>query len=375
MITTDLDGTVLLINNVAEDADRLDAGGGRRAAARRRVPELRSRDPGALRELRCDSWRRAPGTPGVTRSTVLVARDLTERPIEEIAAPLRDAAGRTIGMVVAFRDITDALKMQEERAQAEQARSLGLLAGGIAHDFNNILMAIMGNVSMARVAMPAGRPRGAALAEARTGLPPRAAADLAAPDVLARAACRSRSTIALPRILEESAGLALRGSNVTLHLRYRRRNSVAGARPTTAQLVQVFTNVLINAQQAMPHGGVDRSSRREHLRADRAGEYALRVEPGRYVRMSITDTGIGIPEENLGSIFDPYFSTKQRGSGLGLATSHSIVKNHGGFVSGRVEARARHDAARAPCRHRRRAHARAAGAGAVRTRAGAAACS
>ena len=88
---------------------------------------------------------------------MLVARDLTERPIEEIAAPLRDAAGRTIGMVVAFRDITDALKAQEERAKANKLASLGLLAGGIAHDFNNILMAVMGNVSMARATMPAGR--------------------------------------------------------------------------------------------------------------------------------------------------------------------------------------------------------------------------
>jgi two-component system, cell cycle sensor histidine kinase and response regulator CckA len=83
----------------------------------------------------------------------------------------------------------------------------------------------------------------------------------------------------------------------------------------------------------MPHGGT------VEVRADNIDEpeprceYALSVEPGRYVRISIKDTGIGIPEENLGAIFDPYFSTKQRGSGLGLATSHSIIKNHGGCVS------------------------------------------
>ena len=83
----------------------------------------------------------------------------------------------------------------------------------------------------------------------------------------------------------------------------------------------------------MPHGGVDPGHARERRRAAKRFEYALPVEAGPYVRVSVTDTGIGIPDENLGSIFDPYFSTKQKGSGLGLATSHSIVKNHGGFVT------------------------------------------
>ena len=95
---------------------------------------------------------------GTRRSTVLVARDLTERPIEECAAPLRDGAGRTIGMMLAFRDISDALRVQEERARAGRLASLGLLAGGIAHDFNNILMAIMGNISMARATRPSRPP-------------------------------------------------------------------------------------------------------------------------------------------------------------------------------------------------------------------------
>src|SRR5688500_10207050 len=96
------------------------------------------------------------GAHSASRGTQIEAKQLTEHPIEEIAAPLRDGAGRTIGMVVAFRDITDALKAQAEQAKASKVASLGLLAGGIAHDFNNILMGIMGNVSMARVTVPPG---------------------------------------------------------------------------------------------------------------------------------------------------------------------------------------------------------------------------
>ena len=109
---------------------------------------------------------RNPDRLGLPSCTVLAARDLTERPIEEMAAPLRDAAGRTIGMMVAFRDISDALKMQAERARADKLASLGLLAGGIAHDFNNILTAVMGNVSMARATLPAATRATAALSEA-----------------------------------------------------------------------------------------------------------------------------------------------------------------------------------------------------------------
>jgi CheY-like chemotaxis protein len=99
------------------------------------------------------------------------------------------------------------------------------------------------------------------------------------------------------------------------------------------QLIQVFSNVLINAQQAMPHGGSVEIRAENIVETCGRWEHALRVEPGPYVRVSITDRGIGIPEENLGKIFDPYFTTNQKGSGLGLATSYSIIKNHAGYVS------------------------------------------
>jgi CheY-like chemotaxis protein len=100
-----------------------------------------------------------------------------------------------------------------------------------------------------------------------------------------------------------------------------------------AQLAQVFSSVLTNAQQAMPHGGVIAVTAENVYESTTRSGYALSISPGRHVRVSISDKGIGIPKENLGRIFDPYFSTKQRGSGLGLATTHSVVKNHGGFLS------------------------------------------
>jgi CheY-like chemotaxis protein/anti-sigma regulatory factor (Ser/Thr protein kinase) len=124
---------------------------------------------------------------------------------------------------------------------------------------------------------------------------------------------------------------ALRGSN--LHSTLDIAQDLWSVDADEAQLVQVFTNVLLNAKEATPHGGsiVIRAS--NAVEAEDRLEHALRVAPGRYVRVSVTDTGTGIPPEHLAKIFDPYFTTKDGGSGLGLATTHSIVKNHGGFVT------------------------------------------
>jgi PAS domain S-box-containing protein len=328
VIATDLDGNVLSINNVAETLTgwtQEDAAGKPFGTVFRSFdPETRERRQNLVATV---AWN--AGQPSVTHSTVLVARDLSERPIEEISAPLRDAAGRTIGMVVAFRDITDALKMREERAKASKLDSLGLLAGGIAHDFNNILMAIMGNVSMARVTMPSG-PSMRALDEAQQ-------ACLRARQLtwqlltFSRGGAPVKKTTAIPRILKESAGLALRGSNASCTFDI--APEIWAVSADEGQLVQVFTNMMINARQAMPQGGAIRIRAENVVEPDGPGPRVGSVDAGRSVRITVTDEGIGIPEENLGRIFDPYFTTKQKGSGLGLATSYSIIKNHGGSVS------------------------------------------
>jgi PAS domain S-box-containing protein len=328
VITTDLDGKIQLVNNAAETL----TGWTQEEAIGQPIATVFQSLDRETRE-RCDflaELSRNPDRPAFTRCTVLAARDLTEHPIEESAAPLRDAAGRTIGMVVAFRDISDALKMQGERARADKLASLGLLAGGIAHDFNNILMAIMGNVSMARATMPANGPAVAVLSEAEQACV-RARQLTWQLSTFSKGGAPVKKTLTLSRILDESARLALRGSRArcTFHIEPELRTVHAD----DGQLVQVFTNVLINARQAMPHGGAIEIRARNVVERDERWEHALRVEAGPYVRVSITDKGIGIPEENLASVFDPYFTTKQQGSGLGLATAHSIIKNHGGYVS------------------------------------------
>ncbi|HJU44087.1 MAG TPA: ATP-binding protein [Vicinamibacterales bacterium] len=265
---------------------------------------------------------------GAARFKMLAARDRSERPIEEIAAPLQDATGRIIGRVVAFRDISDALRMQAERARADKLASLGLLAGGIAHDFNNILMAVMGNVSMARATLPSTGHAVTALTQAEQACV-RARHLTWNLLTFSKGGAPDKKTIALPRLLEEAARLALCGSNIPYTLRI--DPDLWPVHADDRQLTQVVNNILINAQQAMPRGGTIEIVAENVVEREQRSEYALQADPGPYVRISISDSGTGIAPENLGSIFDPYFTTKQTGSGLGLATSHSIVKNHGGF--------------------------------------------
>src|SRR5436190_14065813 len=327
VIATDLDGTIVLINNVAEAL----TGWPRDEAIGRSLSAV-FQNLDAENRQRHDSpvaaAARLDGSCGARRTSLLVARDLSERPIEECAAPLRAADGAAIGMVLVFRDITDTLRAQEERSKASRLSSLGLLAGGIAHDFNNILMSIMGNISMARATM-AGRETATALVEAEQ-------ACIRARQItwqlltFSKGGVPVKKPVDVARVLEEAASLALRGSNV--NCAFELPSDLWSVEADENQLIQVFTNLLINAQQAMPHGGAVTVRAENTFELASRSQHALRVEPGPYLRISIVDRGIGIPTEHLPRIFDPYFSTKQQGSGLGLATTYSIVKTHGGFI-------------------------------------------
>jgi PAS domain S-box-containing protein len=329
VIATDLDGRVLLINQVAEaltgwsQADAL----GRMLSSVFQTfePDTRAPCDNSIEALTSD-W----GQPGACRSTILVARDLTEHPIEEIAAPLRDGAGLTCGIVVAFRDITAALQMREERTKANRVASLGLLAGGIAHDFNNILMAVTGNVSLARASLATNSAAALSLADAEQ-------ACLRARQLTWQLLTFSKGGVPVKKIvspaaaIQEAVMLATRGTNVSCRLTI--PPDLWPVSADESQLVQVFSNVIINAQQSMPRGGTIEVSAENVVEKTEHWEYALRAARGPYVRISVIDRGIGIPEENIGRIFDPYFTTKQVGSGLGLATSYTIVKHHGGHVA------------------------------------------
>ncbi|MCX5893207.1 MAG: ATP-binding protein, partial [Deltaproteobacteria bacterium] len=233
-----------------------------------------------------------------------------------------------------FRDITERQRAAEEKAnleaqlvQAQKMEAIGTLAGGIAHDFNNILTAIIGNISLAMLDQPEKNPSRERLTAAERAC---LQAQNLARQLLtfAKGGAPIKELISFEKIITESASFATSGSQVRCDFSF--PDGLWAAEADPGQINQVFQNLVINAIQAMPAGGTLKV-RAENLQV--GPESDLPLDAGKYVKISVQDQGIGIPTGYLAKIFDPYFTTKQAGSGLGLATVYSIVKNHRGHIS------------------------------------------
>jgi len=326
VITTDMNGNVLLINNMAEQM----TGWEQPTACGRPLAEVfRILNP-KTREL-CESpfhaIIRTGEVIGPAGHSVLVSRDNSEKIVANKVAPIRDKENRIIGSVLVFRDVTETVRIEEELLKAQKIESLGILAGGIAHDFNNILTSIMGNISMAKLADPMGDRLARSLEEAEK-------ASLRAKDLTRQLLTFSRGGAPIKKIasvadiIQESANFALTGADARCE--FSLPHDLWPAELDEGQISQVIHNITINADQAMPDGGIIRI----HVENIRITEHCkLPLQPGKYILVSISDTGVGLPGEYLDKIFDPYFTTKQTGSGLGLTSSYSIIRKHGGNIT------------------------------------------
>ena len=237
-----------------------------------------------------------------------------------------DKDGSIAGIAGIMIDITEAKKAAEERLRFSKLESLSTLAGGIAHDFNNILMIILGNIGLAGLDEKIGPQGQESLAQAE-------AACLRAQSLsqqlltFAKGGLPIIKTISLDRVLKESTNLALSGSMTRFE--FSLPEGLWAVKADEGQMAQVITNLVINADQAMPGGGVIKIGA-ENIWVGKGSD--LPLAPGKYVKLTFADQGIGIPAKYLDKIFDPYFSTKQKGSGLGLATAFSIIQNHAGYI-------------------------------------------
>ena len=221
-----------------------------------------------------------------------------------------------------FRDITAAKKMEEELLKSQKLESVGVLAGGIAHDFNNLLTAIVGNISLAANCLEPGSRPGMLLASSEKAC--MRARDLTQQLLtFAKGGSPAKQLASLAEIVRESASFALRGSGTSCEFLI--PDDLWNAEVDKGQISQVIHNLMINAEQAMSGAGVIRVSC-----ANVAGIPGSNTE--HLVRIDIQDTGIGIQQEYLQKVFDPYFTTKQKGSGLGLASSYSIIRKHDGRI-------------------------------------------
>jgi PAS domain S-box-containing protein len=237
---------------------------------------------------------------------------------------------RTVRVTV-LRDITGRKLAEEDLLKTQKLESLGILAGGIAHDFNNILTAILGNISLARMYTKPDEPQFRRLQEAeRASYHARELTQQLL--TFAKGGAPVKSTVSLEQLIRDSAGFAMRGSNVRCDFSF--GEGLLPVDVDVGQMGQVFNNLLINACQATPEGGTIRI---EAQNADIRSAEGMPLPGGKYVKISIMDHGTGISEEHLQRIFDPYFTTKQKGSGLGLSIVHSVIRNHSGNIT--VESR------------------------------------
>ncbi|GEM_PF-1469432 len=221
--------------------------------------------------------------------------------------------------------------LMRKRAEAElqkmqKLQSVGALAGGIAHDFNNILLGLFGNISLAKDELAQDHPSYASLEEAEKSMS-RAIRLTKQLLTFAKGGAPVKEDVNLGALVEEIARFDLSGSNVKLV--YQQAEDLWLAEADKGQIQQVISNITINARQTMPNGGC------LYITLENAEVLAaavLGLPPGNYVRVSMRDEGAGIDPKVLDRIFDPYFTTKQTGSGLGLATAYSIIHKHGGHI-------------------------------------------
>ncbi|MGD8971597.1 MAG: response regulator, partial [Desulfobacterales bacterium] len=269
---------------------------------------------------------------------LVVRKDDSEATLELSVYPLRNTEGQPIGCRGMVRDVSERIENEKQKAklekqliQAQKMEAIGNLAGGIAHDFNNILMGMQGNASLMLMTLDSHHPHyqkvkaieryvesGAALTRQLLGF--------------ARGGKYEVKITKLDELVRRTARMFAR-TKKEIRLHTGGLKEVGSVEVDQSQIEQVLLNILVNAWHAMPGGG-EIFLTLANVDIDTTVVRPYRIEPGPYVCVSITDTGIGMDEATQQRIFEPFFTTKEmgRGTGLGLASAYGIIKNHGGFI-------------------------------------------
>lgn len=325
VVVTDTYGKIVLINSSAENL----TGWTEQEAMGKHFGEVFHIVDEGKQPLRTDLVERVLKAGGIVDSDdpmTLTAKDGTELLVTNNGAPVYNRHSNIVGVVLVFRNVTERQQAEANLLKIQKLESMGVLAGGIAHDFNNILTGIMGNISLAKMDMAPGDQNFERLVRAERAS---SEAKNLTQQLLtfSKGGTPTAKVTSIVGLLRESASFVLRGSNVKCEFSI--PDDLWPVEVDEGQIGQVINNMLINADQAMPAGGTIEIHAENTIPTP---EDAPLLGNKRYVKISIKDHGIGIPEGSLQKIFTPYFTTKQSGSGLGLAVSHSIVRNHGGHI-------------------------------------------
>ena len=269
----------------------------------------------------------------------IIRPDESEVTLELSASLIRDPKGEPAGFRVVGRDVSERLRVEREKRrleaqlqQAQKMEAVGTLASGIAHDFNNIMMGILGNASLMLARIEPDHPHyeklkniekyiqnGSELTKQLLGF--------------ARGGKYNVKTTALGELVSQSAQMFGR-TKKEIHIHTSHLKDTWPVEVDRGQMEQVLLNLFVNAWQAMPGGG-DLHLLSEDVELDDTYEAPYKVTPGRYVKLSVADTGVGMDQATQARIFEPFFTTKEmgRGTGLGLASAYGIIKNHGGHIN------------------------------------------
>ncbi len=280
------------------------------------------------------------GEPAKVTKYEVIRKDGTKKILEVSASLMRDADDQPIGFRGIMRDVTLRIQTEKEKKRlesqvqhAQKMEAIGTLAGGIAHDFNNLLMGFQGNISLMKMDMAEDHPhhefmnnmesyvkRGSELTRQILGF--------------ARGGKYQVKTTNLNALINKNADMFSRArKEIKIHKKF--QEDLYTVEVDRGQIEQVLLNLFVNAWQAMPGGGnlyveTENINLQSH---DYDKPYA--IESGRYVRVTVSDTGIGMDKDTQERIFEPFFTTKAfgRGTGLGLASAYGIIKNHNGIIN------------------------------------------
>lgn len=329
VITTDISGRITMMNRIAEKLTGW------------KVEEAKGR---LLTEVFCimNKISQKPyGSPiekvirtgtiqELENNTVLTTKDGRKLTVSDSGAPIFDKRSNIIGAVLVFRDITEKEKIDEELRNSQRIESIGVLAGGIAHDFNNLLCGLFAYIEMA-LKFSSGNDRATKCLENAMSVFDRAKSLTQQLLVFSKSGGLSKKTVILSDTIVETVNFSLSGTNI--ECKFNIAQDLMPCDVDTSQICQAIENIVINAKQAMPGGGTLYVSAMNvpaeqvpfKSKNDDSSEY--------YAAIRIRDEGEGIPKDVLPRIFDPFFTTRKGSSGIGLATTYSIVKKHSGFIN------------------------------------------
>lgn len=271
------------------------------------------------------------GQKSLRFDSLRITKDGRELNVSVNGAPFSFGKSPVAGCILYLRDNSTRRRLDQAMLRRQKLESVGLLAGGIAHDFNNALSGILMNAQMAQIAYRKQKDITRYLLEIEETTMATAALTKQLL-TFAKGGTPVLQTMSIVALIEESAATEIEGSLCACELTI--DQDLWEVRVDRAQLCQVIHNLVRNAVQAMPQGGrVEICAENVTLEPNRRQLELNELNSGDYVRISVRDEGVGIPSDHLSKVFDPYFTTKLDGSGLGLAAAFSIMKKHGGSIT------------------------------------------